>query len=55
MLTKLEVAVVVAAIALVSTTLTASHGHRNNVDTLKSAQYCMPENNLPSGQSRFYC
>jgi hypothetical protein len=55
MLTKLEVAVLVAAIALVSTTLTASHGHRNSIDTLKSAQYCMPDNNLPSSQSRFYC
>ena len=55
MSTKLEVAIVAAAIALVSTTLTASQGSRNSIDTFKSAQYCMPENNLPSGQSRFYC
>ncbi len=49
---KITRVIVVAVIALASSALAAGNGNRNN--EYKSAQYCVPQDNIPGAQS-VYC
>jgi hypothetical protein len=49
-------AVAASAIALAASIMTAKH-HNNSYDlnTFKSAQYCMPQYDVPDAQRNVYC
>jgi hypothetical protein len=55
MSTMIRNAVVVAAIALTASVTTANHRSSSNLQSFKSAQYCMPEYDVPGAQSDVYC
>ncbi len=55
MSTKITTAFVAAVIAFASPAATAGNGNRNNEHTFKSAQYCVPEYDIPGAQNTVYC
>ena len=55
MSTKIATAFVAAVIAFASPALTAGNGNRNDAHMFKSAQYCVPEYDIPGGQNTIYC
>jgi hypothetical protein len=55
MSTKITTAFVAALIALAPPAPTASNSNRNNEHAFKSAQYCIPEYDIPGAQNTVYC
>jgi hypothetical protein len=55
MSTGITMVFVAAVIAFASPALIASDGNRNNEHMFKSAQYCVPEYDIPGAQSTVYC
>jgi hypothetical protein len=55
MSTKITTAFVAAVIAFASPAPTAGNGNRNDEHTFKSAQYCVPEHDIPVARNTIYC
>jgi len=55
MLFKIKIAVAAAAIAFALPASTITQAFGDNGDALKSAQYCMPENEFPLEKNSVYC
>jgi hypothetical protein len=54
MSTKITTTLVAAVIAFASPAPTAGNGNRNKEHAVQSAQYCMPEYDMPDA-ARIYC
>jgi hypothetical protein len=55
MSTKITTAFMAAVIAFASPAFPAGKGNRDNERTFKSAQYCVPEYDIPGAQNTIYC
>jgi hypothetical protein len=55
MSTRVSMAFAAAIITFALPASIAGSGNRNNEHTLKLAQYCVPENDIPGAQRTIYC
>jgi hypothetical protein len=55
MSTMIRNAVAVVAIALTTSVTTANNRSSSNLQSFKSAQYCMPDYDVPGAKSDVYC
>jgi len=51
---RIATALAAAVIALASPALTAANGNRNNESTIKLAQFCIPQDDIPDAPT-VYC
>jgi len=52
---KMQIAVAAVVIGSALLTAVAGQGHRDPVQTFRSAQYCVPEAEAPGAQTNIYC